>query len=137
MNASDMIALVVAALGGAAVGLERQWSGHAEGPTARFAGIRTFAMLGALGGLSGWLLSAGGTLLAGVLLSGGVAITVAAYVAASRHEIDGTTEVAALVVMGAGVLAGTGQLRVAERCRRGRGTAARREIAAAFVGATH
>jgi len=113
MNASDMIALVVAALGGAAVGLERQWSGHAEGPTARFAGIRTFAMLGALGGLSGWLLSAGGTLLAGVLLSGGVAITVAAYVAASRHEIDGTTEVAALVVMGAGVLAGTGQLRVA------------------------
>ena len=108
-----MIALVVAALGGAAVGLERQWSGHAEGPTARFAGIRTFAMLGALGGLSGWLLSAGGTLLAGVLLSGGVAITVAAYVAASRHEIDGTTEVAALVVMGAGVLAGMGQLRVA------------------------
>jgi len=113
MNSSDMIALVVAALGGAAVGLERQWSGHAEGPTARFAGIRTFAMLGALGGLSGWLLSAGGTLLAGVLLSGGVAITVAAYVAASRHEIDGTTEVAALVVMGAGVLAGMGQLRVA------------------------
>lgn len=113
MNSSDMIALVVAALGGAAVGLERQWSGHAEGPAARFAGIRTFAMLGALGGLSGWLLSNGGALLAVVLLSGGVAITVAAYVAASRQEIDGTTEVAALVVMGAGVLAGMGQLRVA------------------------
>jgi uncharacterized membrane protein (DUF4010 family) len=113
MNASDMTALVVAALGGAAVGLERQWSGHAEGPTARFAGIRTFAMLGALGGLSGWLLSSGGALVAGVLLSGGVAITVAAYVAASRQEIDGTTEVAALVVMAAGALAGMGQLRVA------------------------
>lgn len=113
MNASDMIALVVAALGGTAVGLERQWSGHAEGPTARFAGIRTFAMLGAVGGLSGWLWSNGGAVLAGVLLSGGIAITVAAYVAASHHEIDGTTEVAALVVMGAGVLAGTGQLRVA------------------------
>jgi uncharacterized membrane protein (DUF4010 family) len=113
MTASDMIALVVAALGGTAVGLERQWSGHAEGPTARFAGIRTFAMLGAVGGLSGWLWSNGGAVLAGVLLSGGVAITVAAYVVASRHEVDGTTEVAALVVMGAGVLAGTGQLRVA------------------------
>jgi len=113
MNTSEMLALVVSALGGAAVGLERQWSGHAEGPSARFAGIRTFAMLGALGGLSGWLVSTGGTVLAGVLLSGGVAITVVAYVAASRQEIDGTTEVAALVVMGAAVLAGMGQLRVA------------------------
>ena len=46
MNASDVVGVVVSALGGAAVGLERQWSGHAEGPSARFAGIRTFAMLG-------------------------------------------------------------------------------------------
>src|SRR4029453_375672 len=106
MNSSDVVGLMIAALGGTAVGLERQWSGHAEGPTARFAGIRTFAMLGAVGGLSGWLWSNGGAVLAGVLLSGGVAITVAAYVVASRHEVDGTTEVAALVVMGAGVLAG-------------------------------
>jgi uncharacterized membrane protein (DUF4010 family) len=113
MNASDMLALVVAALGGTAVGLERQWSGHADGPSARFAGIRTFAMLGAVGGLSGWLWSNGGAPLAVVLLSGGIAITVAAYVAASRQEVDGTTEVAALVVLGAGILAGTGQLRVA------------------------
>ena len=45
-----MIGLIVAALGGAAVGLERQWSGHAEGSSARFAGIRTFTMLGALAG---------------------------------------------------------------------------------------
>ena len=41
------------------------------------------------------------------------AITVAAYVAASRHDIDGTTEVAALVVLAAGVLAGLGMLRLA------------------------
>jgi hypothetical protein len=32
---------------------------------------------------------------------------VAAYVAASRRVIDGTTEVAALVVLSAGILAGT------------------------------
>ena len=42
----DTVGLVVAALGGAAVGLERQWSGHADGPGARFAGIRTFTLLG-------------------------------------------------------------------------------------------
>src|SRR6185295_14300613 len=106
MNTSDIVGLLIAALGGAAVGLERQWSGHAEGPSARFAGIRTFAMLGAVAGVSGWLWTAGVTLLAAILLAGAVAITAVGYIAASRHEIDGTTEVAALIVLGAGVLAG-------------------------------
>ena len=40
----------IAALAGLAVGFEREWSGHASGPSARFAGIRTFALL-ATGGL--------------------------------------------------------------------------------------
>ena len=40
---------------GAAVGVEREWSGHASGPQARFGGIRTFTLLGGLGGLAGWL----------------------------------------------------------------------------------
>ena len=52
-----MVGLLIAALGGAAVGLERQWSGHAEGPGARFAGIRTVTMLGAVGGVSGFSLT--------------------------------------------------------------------------------
>ena len=108
-----MVGVIVAALGGAAVGLERQWSGHAEGPAARFAGIRTFAMLGTVGGLSGWLWTNGVTGPATLLLGGAVAITTAAYVVASRQDIDGTTEVAALIVLGAGVLAGIGLLRVA------------------------
>jgi uncharacterized membrane protein (DUF4010 family) len=113
MNPLEMLGLLVAALGGAAVGLERQWSGHAEGPSARFAGMRTFAMLGAAGGLSGWLWTAGVTSLAGVLLAGATAVTIAAYVAASRQDVDGTTEVAALVVLAAGILSGMGLLRVA------------------------
>jgi uncharacterized membrane protein (DUF4010 family) len=37
----------------------------------------------------------------------------AAYVAGSRHDIDGTTEVAALVVVAAGLLAGMGSTRLA------------------------
>jgi uncharacterized membrane protein (DUF4010 family) len=110
---TDIWALLIAALGGAAVGLERQWSGHADGPGARFAGIRTFTMLGAVGGFTGWLWLAGFTWLAAVLLAGAVLITVAGYVAGSRHDVDGTTEVAALVVLGAGLLAGTGHLRLA------------------------
>jgi uncharacterized membrane protein (DUF4010 family) len=113
MNASDIVGLLIAALGGAAVGLERQWSGHAEGPAARFAGIRTFTMLGAVAGLSGWLWTAGVTAPAAILFAGAVTVVVAGYVAGSRQDIDGTTEVAALVVLAAGVLAGMGSIRLA------------------------
>jgi uncharacterized membrane protein (DUF4010 family) len=110
---TDIVGLLIAALGGAAVGLERQWSGHAEGPGARFAGIRTFTMLGAVGGFSGWLWTLGVTTPAAILFAGGVAVVAAAYLAGSRHDIDGTTEVAALIVMAAGLLAGMGSLRLA------------------------
>jgi uncharacterized membrane protein (DUF4010 family) len=109
----DLMALLIAALGGAAVGIERQWSGHAEGPDARFAGVRTFTLMGGLGGLSGvlWTLGVPGPAVA--VLAGGAALIVAAYVAASRHDVDGTTEAAALVVLAAGVLSGIGSYRLA------------------------
>lgn len=110
---AGLLGLVIATLGGAAVGLERQWSGHADGPEARFAGIRTFTMLGAIGGLAGWLWTTGATAPSVVLLAGGVAITAAAYIASSRVDVDGTTEVAALVVLAAGLLAGLGHFRLA------------------------
>lgn len=113
MNTSGVIGLLVAALGGAAVGLERQWSGHAEGPRARFAGIRTFTMLGAVGALGGTFWMAGLTAPAAILLAGAVAIVIAGYVAGSRQDIDGTTEVAALIVIAAGVLAGIGSITLA------------------------
>jgi hypothetical protein len=96
MSTSDVVRFLIAALGGAAVGLERQWSGHADGPSARFAGIRTFTMLGAVGGLSGWLWTTGITVPGAILFAGAVAIVAAAYLAASRQDVDGTTEVAAL-----------------------------------------
>jgi uncharacterized membrane protein (DUF4010 family) len=106
----SVVGIAIAALGGAAVGLEREWSGHAGGPEAHFAGIRTFTLLGGLAGVAGWLWSLGLRPMAIVLLAGATVLVVAAYVAASRRVIDGTTEVAALVVLSAGILAGTGYL---------------------------
>jgi len=103
--------LGVAALAGLAVGIEREWSGHATGPAARFAGARTFLLLGILGGLAGWLTAAGLDLLGGLILGGAIALTVAAYVAAARHgdaAVEGTTEVAALAVLALGAVAGLG-----------------------------
>ena len=113
MPHADVIGLLIAALGGAAVGIERQWSGHADGPRARFAGIRTFTLIGGLGGLSGALWALELTSPAVVVLAGTAALIVAAYVSASRVDIDGTTEGAALLVSTAGFLAGIGSYRLA------------------------
>jgi uncharacterized membrane protein (DUF4010 family) len=110
VDLSLSIGLGVAVLGGAAIGLERQWSGHATGPEARFGGIRTFTLLGGLSGLAGWLSIHGLLPLGVVLLASAGALVVAAYVSASRVDVDATTEVAALVVLAAGALAGSGQV---------------------------
>ena len=110
---NELLGIIVGALGGAAVGLEREWSGHASGPHARFAGLRTFTLIGGLGGLSGWMWGRGLGPLAVVVASGGAALVVAAYLAGSRRRIDGTTEAAALVVLAAGLLAGGGYLALA------------------------
>jgi uncharacterized membrane protein (DUF4010 family) len=105
---SALVNLAIATLCGVAIGIERQWSGKAAGPRARFAGVRTFTLLGLVSGLSGWLWTVGAQGPALVFLAGLGAIVVIAYLAASRTDIDGTTEVAAFVVMVAGVLAGAG-----------------------------
>ena len=110
---NDALGFLIATLGGAAVGLEREWSGHASGPGARFAGIRTFTLLGLQSGFAGWLWSNNLHVIATLLAAGCTALIVAAYVAASRVDVDGTTEVAALVVLGAGLVAGMHELRLA------------------------
>jgi uncharacterized membrane protein (DUF4010 family) len=112
-DTATLLNIAIALLGGLAVGIERQWSGHALGPRARFAGLRTFTLLGLVAGLSGWLWMAGLQGPAVVFLAGLGALVVVAYLSASRTDVDGTTEVAAFVVLAAGVLAGAGQRTVA------------------------
>jgi uncharacterized membrane protein (DUF4010 family) len=75
--------------------------------------MRTLTLLGGLAGVCGGLWARGDQTVAAVLLASGGALVVAAYVAASRREVDGTTEVAALVVLAVGFLAGTGHLALA------------------------
>lgn len=113
MLSPDALAVIVAALGGASVGLERQRSGKASGVNARFGGLRTFTLLGAIGGVAGVLAQRDLVVLAAILLAAGVGLIATAYVAASRRDIDATTEVAALVVVTAGVAAGVGALALA------------------------
>ena len=110
---SGLLGIVVATLGGAAIGVERERTGHATGPRARFGGVRTFTLIGGVAGMAGWLTTQDLGALALVLAGGAVALVVAGYVAASRREVDGTTEAAALVVIGAGLAAGAGWLALA------------------------
>jgi MgtC family len=65
---------------GTGVGLEREWSGQAMGPNARFAGLRTFLLLGLSGGVAGLLLSASDAMAGSVVIAGGMALTYAKIV---------------------------------------------------------
>lgn len=100
------LGILMGALCGATIGVERQWSGHAG---SHFAGIRTFTLLGGLAAIAGSLWSGGLKVLAAVLLAGAVAVVALAYAAISRRDTDATTEVAALIVIGAGALSGLGR----------------------------
>jgi Predicted membrane protein len=108
--------LAIAALIGLAAGLEREWSGHTSGPDARFAGLRTFFLLGLVGGIAGILAVDSSPAVGAALTLGGVALSVSAYAMAVRRPgagTDGTTEAAALTVVGLGVIAGVGWIGVA------------------------
>lgn len=104
--------LLTATLIGLAVGLEREWTGHATGPDARFAGLRTFALLGAIGGFAGWFAADGQLVLACCLITASILFPIAAYSAAMRRpgtSTDGTTEVAAILVIALGAVSGLGE----------------------------
>ena len=107
------VRLIAGALAGAAVGLERQWSAQATGRAARFGGLRTFTLIGLVGAVAGWLWTLGAALPASLLIGATAALVVAGYVAASRVDVDATTEIAALVVLSASVLAGLDRIALA------------------------
>ncbi len=111
MDFSLAFDLLVAALVGLAVGLEREWSGHATGPDSRFAGLRTFALLGAIGGFGGWFVRLGQPAVAACLIGGAILFVVVAYAATMTRPgttADGTTEIAAILVVAIGVSSGAG-----------------------------
>ncbi len=103
--------LLVSALVGLAVGVEREWSGHTTGPDGRFAGIRTFTLLGVIGGFGGWFFRDGQPALGAVIIGGGVLFPISAYAATLRRPgttTDGTTEVAAILVVAMGAASALG-----------------------------
>jgi uncharacterized membrane protein (DUF4010 family) len=113
VNDDVTLRLIAGALSGAAVGLERQWSAQETGRAARFGGLRTFTLIGLIGAIAGWLWTLDAAVPASLLIGATAALVVAGYVAASRVDVDATTEVAALVVLAASVLAGLDRIALA------------------------
>ena len=111
-QAAALTGIVVAALGGAAVGVERQRLVQADAAP-KLGGVRTFTLLGGVSGLAGWLTTQHAAGVAAVLIAGAVLLCVVSYIATSRRGLDATTEAAGLVVIGAGFGAGLGWIALA------------------------
>src|SRR3954471_17226318 len=107
--------LAVALAVGMLIGVERGWQLRDEKPGARVAGIRTFAIVGLLGGLVG--LALGGPLawLALLLAAGAVAALLSGYGVDMMRDanVSATSALAAIVTLILGAFATTGGMALA------------------------
>ncbi len=112
----DQAALLSVALAlalGLLVGVERGWTLREQAPGTRFAGIRTYGLLGLAGGLGG-AMQAAFPVLSGVLLAGTTILVVMGYWRSTRGEpttqpsISGTASLVGLLTLACGFVAGAG-----------------------------
>lgn len=114
---------------GLLMGVERGWQARDYAEGGRVAGIRTFALIGLLGGIVGWFGHAMGSaaLAAGFLAL--AAVVIASHLIRARsgaHDVGVTTEVAELTAFALGALAAMGE---------GQAAAASGVVATALLGA--
>ncbi|MCA0939638.1 DUF4010 domain-containing protein [Salipiger pacificus] len=97
---------------GLLVGLERGWQGRAEREGARVAGVRTFALVGLLGGVTGGLAPVSGAVLPGAALLAVSGLLAVSYWFTLRAEGDAglTTEIAMLLVFVLGAASVLGEM---------------------------
>lgn len=103
--------LIVAVAAGLLIGIERGWRLRDNRAGSRVAGLRTFTLLGAAGGLIALISQTLGRLVGAVPLAGIVAVLVLGYARSvtRKDQVDATTVIAALIALSLGLLAGSGQ----------------------------
>ncbi|WP_020403795.1 MgtC/SapB family protein [Gracilimonas tropica] len=109
----DIIWKLLSALGvGLLIGIERGWYGRKEDEGDRIAGIRTFSLVGLLGGIWATLIPYTGEWILGIVFLGFVSLVVASYVfeikVKENEDIGITTEVALLLTFTLGAWAALG-----------------------------
>lgn len=107
--------LALALAVGLLLGVERGWRLRDEEAGARVAGIRTFALLGLLGGLAGFAIGSGGWGLAVTLIAGAVGALLIGYAAEIRrdHAVSATSALAGIIALALGATATRGHLALA------------------------
>ena len=109
-NDWDWIGIALALALGLLVGIERGWTHREEAPGTRFAGVRTFAMLGLAGGIAGALFSTALPLSTVILASCAGLILIGYFrMSAQSDSVSVTTSLGALITVACGFLAATGQ----------------------------
>ena len=103
--------LIAAVAAGLLIGIERGWRLRDSRAGSRVAGLRTFTLLGAAGGLIALIAQVLGPLVGAVPLAGIVAVLVIGYAksVSGKEQRDATSVVAAIIVLALGLLAGSGQ----------------------------
>jgi MgtC family len=103
--------LGVALAAGLLIGIERGWRQRDIGEGGRVAGVRTFALLGGLGGMVGLVARQYGIVVPAILLGGAVIMLIIGYARsmAGPEDVSVTSVVAALLTLCLGILATSGQ----------------------------
>ncbi|WP_376696134.1 MgtC/SapB family protein [Wenzhouxiangella sp. EGI_FJ10305] len=109
------IRLAVALAIGLLVGIERGWQRRETEEGQRVAGLRTYSLIGLLGGVVGIMSQDGGYLLIGLVFIGLAVASATAYLVTTRagHDFGITSETAALATYLLAVLAGVGEIALA------------------------
>jgi uncharacterized membrane protein (DUF4010 family) len=116
MDEVDLYARVGLALAiGLMVGIERGWHSRAESEGQRVAGIRTFTLIGLLGGVIGALADEQDSIFLAAAFAAVTALVIVAYLGRLRvaADIGMTTQVAAVATFALGLLAVLGDMAVA------------------------
>src|SRR5437870_2864922 len=100
---------------GLLVGVERGWHLRAGKAGDRVAGLRTFALLGLLGGLIGTQLGTSTMPYAVTLGLGAIGALLLGYLTEMRqsHDLSATSAIAGVITLGLGAVAATGQMALA------------------------
>src|SRR5919107_621405 len=107
--------LALALAVGLLIGVERGWRLRDEEAGRRVAGIRTFALLGLLGGLAGFVATGGAWGLAAILAAGAIGALLVGYAADIRRDdnVSATSALAGVVALALGAAATMGHLALA------------------------
>lgn len=114
----DYLGIGAAVLAGVLIGIERGWNLRDAAEGSRVAGVRTFSLLGLLGGLAGLLARANQILPAAAMVAGAVAILAIGYArgATTANRLDATSAIAAVITLALGLLAGSGEPMLSIAC---------------------